>query len=80
MFTDVLFDCNFDGQEDDMCILEQQENDQFDWTWISGMTPSDVTGPQAGHTAPGYMYTNTDAPRTTGELAKYDVIINYYFI
>ena len=43
----VLFDCSFESPCTD---LEQESNDVFNWTRLSGPTPSGWTGPQHDHT------------------------------
>ncbi|KAJ0058726.1 hypothetical protein NL108_000437, partial [Boleophthalmus pectinirostris] len=39
--------CNFDQS---LCNWNQMMTDAFDWTWLSGSTPTLMTGPSADHT------------------------------
>ena len=41
--------CNFDNNN--ICSWHQSTNDDFDWTLISGDTPTSFTGPPGDHTS-----------------------------
>lgn len=54
---DFLTLCGTDGnslgcdfEDAGLCGWSQDVNDDFDWTWISGTTPTSDTGPDADHT------------------------------
>ncbi|KAG7229284.1 hypothetical protein INR49_012942 [Caranx melampygus] len=47
-------DCSFDRN---LCSWNQMITDAFDWTWQSGSTPTQMTGPSADHSGEGrYLY------------------------
>ena len=46
--------CSF---ENNLCNWRQSKNDRFDWTRISGSTPSSGTGPSQSSTGPNGMVT-----------------------
>ncbi|XP_045208516.1 MAM domain-containing glycosylphosphatidylinositol anchor protein 1-like [Mercenaria mercenaria] len=62
--------CTFDAG---LCSWHQSVNDNFDWTLISGETPTTNTGPSNDHTlgtaAGKYIFIETSAPRKLNERA-----------
>ena len=64
-----MFECNYDVGEADVCNMEQQTDDEFDWTWTSSSTPGDNTGPTTAQTLYGYIFANSQA-REAGDVAK----------
>ncbi len=46
-FLGASLNCTFEA---DLCGYIQDPDDDFDWTWISGGTPSSTTGPGFDHT------------------------------
>ena len=40
--------CDF--EEEGLCGWIQDTNDDFDWIWTKGGTPTDETGPDGDHT------------------------------
>ncbi|CAH1795585.1 unnamed protein product, partial [Owenia fusiformis] len=79
-------DCNFDNG---MCEWENDVLDDFDWTRLSGPTPTSNTGPSADHTTGSgyYMYTESSEPVLEGQRARImgplmpsiDALSNYCF-
>ena len=68
----VVGNCNF---EKDMCAWENVQTDDFDWSRQQWFSLTGKTGPNYDHTignASGwYMYIETSAPRTPGEIAVF---------
>ncbi|XP_045183537.2 uncharacterized protein LOC123541967 isoform X2 [Mercenaria mercenaria] len=64
--------CNFD--DGTLCGWEQEKSDIFDWTFQSGPTQSDGTGPDVDHTLGTlqgkYVYIESSSPRIFGEHAS----------
>ncbi|CAG5126615.1 unnamed protein product, partial [Candidula unifasciata] len=64
-------DCDFENVG--ICGYMQDSRDQFDWTWSSGETSSDSTGPTSDHTygtvLGHYMYTEA-SPQYYGDIAR----------
>ncbi|XP_055008162.1 zonadhesin-like [Boleophthalmus pectinirostris] len=59
--------CNFDQS---LCNWNQMMTDAFDWTWLSGSTPTLMTGPSADHTGGGhYLYIEASSV-TYGDTAR----------
>ena len=52
--TAALLKCTF---EKNLCSWSQTTSDEFDWTRISGSTPSSGTGPSQSSTGPNGMVT-----------------------
>ncbi|XP_022097778.1 MAM and LDL-receptor class A domain-containing protein 1-like isoform X1 [Acanthaster planci] len=69
--------CTF---ETDLCGYIQVPDDDFDWTWTSGGTPSTTTGPGFDHTygnATGhYVFIETSSPRVLGDKARLASMFN----
>ncbi|KAK2822357.1 hypothetical protein Q5P01_022422 [Channa striata] len=60
-------DCTFDNN---ICSWTQMITDAFDWTWQSGSTPTQMTGPLADHTGGGhYLYIEASSV-THGDTAR----------
>lgn len=47
----------------------QSSDDDFDWTRLSGETPSTGTGPNSAHDGSFYLYTEASSPRVAGDEA-----------
>ncbi|XP_038071818.1 MAM and LDL-receptor class A domain-containing protein 1-like [Patiria miniata] len=66
--------CDFDSNN--LCLFENSQNDDFDWTLNSGGTSSEDTGPDSDHTVGTssgfYMYTEASAPRVASDKARLD--------
>lgn len=59
-------DCDF---EKPCALWTNEKGDNFDWTSISGSTPSSGTGPSAAATGGRYLYIETSSPRKNGDKA-----------
>ncbi|XP_028986820.1 zonadhesin isoform X2 [Betta splendens] len=60
-------DCSFDNN---LCSWNQMITDAFDWTWQSGSTPTEMTGPLDDHTGGGhYLYIEASSV-THGDTAR----------
>lgn len=63
--------CNF---ELDLCNWIQDDQDNFDWSYGSGVTSTVGTGPSSDHTYGSkighYMYIETSSPRKLGDAAR----------
>ena len=46
----MIFQCDFEDDNNPLCSMTQAPNDKFDWTRQNGPTPSANTGPNADHT------------------------------
>ncbi|XP_053392183.1 uncharacterized protein LOC123551746 isoform X4 [Mercenaria mercenaria] len=57
-------DCSFD---DGFCNWTQDENDDFDWTRLSGKTPTTFTGPDYDHTSGEGFYVYIETTREKGD-------------
>ncbi|XP_060553220.1 MAM domain-containing glycosylphosphatidylinositol anchor protein 1-like [Ruditapes philippinarum] len=68
--VDNLVKCSFDN---DICNWRQSTGDDFDWTLLSGNTPTTNTGPPTDHTyrnsSGKYIFIETSAPRQLNEKA-----------
>ncbi|XP_045196826.2 uncharacterized protein LOC123551741 isoform X3 [Mercenaria mercenaria] len=63
-------DCSFD---DGFCNWTQDENDDFDWTRLSGKTPTTFTGPDYDHTSGEgfYVYIETTPEKGDGYMNNF---------
>ena len=62
--------CDFESGED-ACGFLQKKQDDFDWTWQTGMTDSVDTGPSGGEGGSDYyMYIEASKPRVPGDVAR----------
>ena len=67
----ALFECDF--EEDDICgmrrgaVVSLQKD--FEWTRLSGQTPSATTGPWFAASGDYYVYIESSDPRTSGDVA-----------
>ncbi|XP_052086548.1 MAM and LDL-receptor class A domain-containing protein 1-like [Mytilus californianus] len=62
------FTCDFEAQNN--CVFENiDDNDDFDWTYRSGTTPSSSTGPTSAYEGTQYVYTEASSPRVQGDKA-----------
>lgn len=68
----VEWSCDFEQTEggSDWCSLIQDGDDSFDWTMMSGPTPSDLTGPNSAYQGDYYVYIEASSPRVSGDVAK----------
>ena len=68
----VLWSCEFEDAEglSETCGLIQEGGDQFDWSLMTGPTPSELTGPDAAATGSYYMYIEASSPRVSGDEAR----------
>ncbi|PVD33470.1 hypothetical protein C0Q70_04726 [Pomacea canaliculata] len=64
------WECDF--EEVGLCGWSQDVNDHFDWTWISGATPSPNTGPDGDHTTGTghYIYMESSVPQKPGQVTR----------
>ncbi|XP_035658189.1 MAM and LDL-receptor class A domain-containing protein 1-like [Branchiostoma floridae] len=64
--------CTFEDPA--ICGYTQDDSDDFDWTRLSGNTPTTNSGPTNDHTlntpAGYYMYTEMSSPRAPGDIAR----------
>ncbi|CAG5132826.1 unnamed protein product, partial [Candidula unifasciata] len=68
----VTLDCDFEN--DNLCGWNQDNTDDFDWTWHSGETPTANTGPRFDHTTNSseghYLFMESSAPQKTGQRSR----------
>jgi len=50
-------------------MSQEQVRDQFDWTLLSGPTPSNPTGPDRAHHGQFYAYIEASSPRYPNDQA-----------
>ncbi|XP_076471472.1 MAM domain-containing glycosylphosphatidylinositol anchor protein 2-like [Babylonia areolata] len=62
--------CDF--EDSGLCGWSQDTNDDFDWTWTSGFTPTSDTGPDADHTTGSghYIFMESSAPQKFGQVTR----------
>ncbi|MED6278316.1 hypothetical protein CHARACLAT_022506 [Characodon lateralis] len=61
------FECSF---KNSLCSWSQMVTDAFDWTWNSGSTPTEMTGPSSDHSGDGnYIYIEATSV-THGDTAR----------
>ncbi|XP_070700975.1 mucin-2 [Pempheris klunzingeri] len=60
-------DCSFNSN---LCSWNQMMTDAFDWTWQSGSTPTQMTGPSADHTGDGHYLYIEASNATHGDTAR----------
>nr|KAG5700288.1 hypothetical protein BaRGS_002634 [Batillaria attramentaria] len=69
----ISLGCDF--EDPGLCGWSQDENDDFDWTWTSGGTPTTDTGPDGDHTTGSGQVTSTPEedsfPSTTNADSDY---------
>ncbi|VDI66984.1 Hypothetical predicted protein, partial [Mytilus galloprovincialis] len=61
------FTCDFETENN--CVFENADDDDFQWTYRSGSTPSDGTGPSSAYEGTQYVYTEASSPRDQGDKA-----------
>ncbi|XP_052085695.1 MAM and LDL-receptor class A domain-containing protein 1-like isoform X2 [Mytilus californianus] len=62
------FTCDFEAQNN--CVFENvDDDDDFDWTYRAGSTPSSGTGPSSAYEGTQYVYTEASSPRVQGHKA-----------
>ncbi|XP_068708182.1 low choriolytic enzyme-like [Montipora foliosa] len=71
----LMYNCDANGLctfDKGLCLgWKQESSDEFDWTLLSGSTPSRGTGPLSGHGGKGkYIYVEASWPRQTNDTAK----------
>ncbi|XP_070566390.1 MAM and LDL-receptor class A domain-containing protein 1-like [Ptychodera flava] len=71
--TQSPVDCDFEGGS--LCSSwSQATDDDFDWTWTTGSTPSTSTGPGVDHTTGtdqgGYIFIESSNPRVENDTAR----------
>lgn len=63
-----------DLEYDNLCGWSQDEEDDFDWIWHKGQTPTGWTGPEYDHTYLNeeghYLYLEMSPPRMRGDIAR----------
>lgn len=69
---DLPFLCTF---ETDLCGMFQRIDDRFDWTRLSGRTPTEGTGPDRAILGTFYIYAEASDPRKQGDTAVYVQIL-----
>ncbi|XP_050407926.1 mucin-2 isoform X1 [Patella vulgata] len=62
----ISLECDFEDEE--LCGWGQSDDDHFEWTWLSGATPTVNTGPSHDHTFGNnskghYLFIESSAPR-----------------
>ncbi|XP_076084499.1 MAM and LDL-receptor class A domain-containing protein 1-like isoform X1 [Mytilus galloprovincialis] len=60
--------CSFEAGAS--CFLVEATNDDFDWTPISGESPSSGTGPKAAYEGSTYKYIEVSSPVTSNSVAR----------
>lgn len=65
-----MLQCNF---ESGLCNLEQELDDDLDWTRISGSTPSQYTGPSDGQGGFGWYIFLEATDHQQGDTARYGI-------
>ncbi|KAL8619008.1 hypothetical protein ACOMHN_018390 [Nucella lapillus] len=62
--------CDF--EDSGLCGWNQDANDDFDWTWTTGFTPTTETGPDADHTTGTghYIFMESSAPQKFGQVTR----------
>ncbi|ELT88549.1 hypothetical protein CAPTEDRAFT_218762 [Capitella teleta] len=61
------YTCSF---EDNFCDMSQSATNDFDWTRLSGQTPTGGTGPTAAYDGEFYAYTEMSSPRQENDVAR----------
>ncbi|XP_076109608.1 MAM and LDL-receptor class A domain-containing protein 1-like isoform X3 [Mytilus galloprovincialis] len=61
------FTCDFETENN--CVFENVDDDDFQWTYRSGPTPSSGTGPSSAYEGTKYVYTEVSSPRGQGDTA-----------
>ncbi|XP_071131722.1 MAM and LDL-receptor class A domain-containing protein 1-like isoform X4 [Mytilus edulis] len=61
------FTCDFETENN--CVFENADDDDFQWTYRSGSTPSGGTGPSSAYEGTQYVYTEASSPRDQGDKA-----------
>ncbi|XP_076090048.1 MAM and LDL-receptor class A domain-containing protein 1-like isoform X2 [Mytilus galloprovincialis] len=61
------FTCDFKTENN--CVFENVDDDDFQWTYRSGPTPSSGTGPSSAYEGTKYVYTEVSSPRGQGDTA-----------
>ncbi|PVD33468.1 hypothetical protein C0Q70_04724 [Pomacea canaliculata] len=66
----ISLGCDF--EDSSLCGWIQDANDDFDWTWTSGTTPTTGTGPEGDHTTGKghYIYMESSAPQKPGWVTR----------
>nr|KAG5686049.1 hypothetical protein BaRGS_028427 [Batillaria attramentaria] len=66
----ISLGCDF--EDPGLCGWSQDENDDFDWTWTSGGTPTTDTGPDGDHTTGSghYIFMESSAPQKSGQVTR----------
>ncbi|KAK7098200.1 hypothetical protein V1264_002552 [Littorina saxatilis] len=66
----VSLGCDFEDAS--LCGWSQATDDDFDWTWTSGATPTSETGPDGDHTTGSghYVFMESSAPQKSGQVAR----------
>ncbi|CAD5119990.1 DgyrCDS8574 [Dimorphilus gyrociliatus] len=70
--TVTLWECKFEigGNIATFCRMEQDKRDAFDWSLLSGETPSKMTGPNRAYNGEYYIFIEASKPRRRGDMAK----------
>ncbi|CAG2193478.1 HSPA1s [Mytilus edulis] len=61
------FACDFETTKN--CVFKNVDDDDFQWTYKSGSTPSGGTGPSSAYEGTQYVYTEASSPRGQGDTA-----------
>ncbi|XP_071176191.1 MAM and LDL-receptor class A domain-containing protein 1-like isoform X9 [Mytilus edulis] len=61
------FTCGFETENN--CVFENVDDDDFQWTYRSGSTPSGGTGPSSAYEGTQYVYTEASSPNFQGDTA-----------
>ena len=68
--TGDAFVCSFETIPDPDCLYTDVTSAAFNWTRITGPTPSFETGPYQAYDGDYYLYLEASEPRIAGDVAR----------